>query len=86
MSTENPNYGYTRRQELSCTEQELSDYSNVVLLDREVLYVKRNDGTYDIKIGDNVTPIGELPYVIRHSEVTFSLKGNGILTISTEED
>lgn len=69
IENQNPNYGYTRRQELSCTLDELANYSNVVLLDREVLYVKQADGTYDIKIGDNKTTVGELPYVIRHSEL-----------------
>ena len=86
MSTNNPNYGYTRRQELACTLEELEQYSNVVLLDREVLYVKQLDGTYAIKIGDGVKTVSQLPYVVKHSMVKFSLNENGILTIYTEED
>ena len=65
----NPNYGYTRRQELTCTLEELVNYSNVILLKNEVLYVRQDDGTYDIKIGDGVTKVSQLQYVIRHSEL-----------------
>lgn len=63
------NPGYTRRQEFACTLEELNTYASVILYKNEVLYVLQADGSYDIKIGDGVTPVGELPYVIRFSEI-----------------
>ena len=63
------NPGYTRRQEFACTLEELNTYAAVILYKKEVLYVKQENGTYDIKIGDGVTPVGELPYVIRYSSI-----------------
>ena len=61
--------GYTRRQEFTCTLEELNTYSSVILYANEVLYVKQANGLYDILIGDGVTPVGELQYVIRYSEI-----------------
>jgi hypothetical protein len=63
------NPGYTRRQELVCTLDELNRYSQAVLYVGETLYVKQTDGTYAVKIGDGVTPVGDLPYVINYSEI-----------------
>lgn len=63
------NPGYTRRQEFACTLEELNTYASVILYKNEVLYVLQADGSYDIKIGDGITPVGELPYVIRFSEI-----------------
>lgn len=63
------NPGYTRRQEFACTLDELNTYASVILYKHEVLYVLQADGSYDIKIGDGITPVGELPYVIRFSEI-----------------
>lgn len=63
------NPGYTRRQEFACTLDELNTYASVILYKNEVLYVLQANGSYDIKIGDGVTPVGELPYVIRYSEI-----------------
>lgn len=63
------NPGYTRRKELKCTLAELSTYGSVILYDGEVLYVEQADGKYAVKIGDGVTNIATLPYVINYSEV-----------------
>ena len=63
------NPGYTRRQEFACTLEELNTYAAAVLYKNEVLYVKQADGSYDILIGDGVTPVGELQYVIRFSDI-----------------
>ena len=63
------NPGYTRRQELTCTLAELETYAGVVLYNGEVLYVKQADDTYDVKIGDGTTPVGELPYVVRYTDI-----------------
>ena len=63
------NPGYTRRQEFACTLEELEQYAAAILYKNEVLYVKQADGSYDILIGDGVTPVGELQYVIRFSEI-----------------
>jgi hypothetical protein len=63
------NPGYTRRQEFACTLEELEQYAAAILYKNEVLYVKQADGSYDILIGDGVTPVGELRYVIRFSDI-----------------
>ena len=63
------NPGYTRRKELKCTLAELSTYGSVILYDGEVLYVEQADGKYAVKIGDGVTNIATLPYVINYSDV-----------------
>lgn len=63
------NPGYTRRQEFACTLEELEQYAAAILYKNEVLYVKQADGSYDILIGDGVTPVGELQYVIRFSDI-----------------
>lgn len=63
------NPGYTRRQEFACTLAELSQYASAVLYEHEALYVKQADGTYAVKIGDGVTPVGDLPYSINYSEI-----------------
>lgn len=60
---------YVRRRELTCTLAELEANKNVVLLPSEVLYVNLGDGTYDLKIGDGQTTVGNLPYVIRMSDL-----------------
>lgn len=64
------NAGYTRRQELSCTLEEAEMYAAVVLYADEVIYIKQKDGNYAVKMGDGVTPLGELEYVINYSEIS----------------
>lgn len=79
------NPGYTRRQELVCTLDELNAYASVILYEKEVLYVRQTDGSYDIKIGDGVTPVGELPYVIRYSEIkNLKLAAENAKTLAVE--
>ncbi len=53
---------YTRRQELMCTEAQMRAKPNVVLRDKEVIYIKMNDGTLRQKMGDGVTTIINLPF------------------------
>lgn len=75
--------GYTRRQEFACTLDELEKYASAILYEHEVLYVKQADGSYDIKIGDGVTPVGKLPYVIRHSELRqMYTEMSGLITVA----
>lgn len=54
--------GFTRRKELVCTLSEMEENGAVVLLDREVIYVRQDDGEYLIKIGDGKTALSDLPY------------------------
>ena len=37
--------------------------------ENEVIYVKQEDDRYAIKIGDGVTPLIDLPYVVNYSEI-----------------
>ena len=61
MSTENA-AAVVRRQELTCTEDELLLYPNKVLAENEVLYVRMNDGTIRMKMGDGSTGVAELEF------------------------
>ena len=63
------NPGYTRRQELACTLEELERYAHAILYENEILYVKQKDGTYAAKIGDGITRVGALPYSINYCEI-----------------
>ena len=53
---------YTRRQELMCTEAQMTAKPNVVLRDGEAIYIKMKNGTIRHKIGDGVTRIIDLPF------------------------
>ena len=63
------NAGYTRRTELRCTLEEMADYGAVVLYEGEKIYVRQEDGTYAVKLGDGVTPLADLPYVVNYSDI-----------------
>ena len=63
------NPGYTRRCELKCTLSEMTTYGSVILYENEVIYVEQKDGRYAIKIGDGVTALADLPYVVNYSEI-----------------
>lgn len=52
-----------RRQEFTCTEQEIASYPDKVLAENEVIYVRMNDGTIKMKMGDGTTRIYDLPFV-----------------------
>lgn len=63
------NSGYTRRSELRCTLEEADTYSSVILYDGEVIYIQQTDESYAIKIGDGVTPLRDLAYVVNYSNI-----------------
>ena len=65
------NGAYVRRQEMVATEEELEEHGSKVLLENEKLYVRRNDGTLRIKIGDGVTPASSLPFLTVFDEKNF---------------
>lgn len=54
--------GYTRRQELTCTEAEIATYADLVLHLNEKIYVRMNSGVIRMKLGDGVTGLRDLPY------------------------
>ncbi len=56
------NAAVVRRQEFTCTEEELLIYPNKVLAENEVLYVRMKDGTIRMKMGDGSTRVYDLPY------------------------
>lgn len=57
------NAAMVRRQEFTCTEQEIASYPDKVLAENEVIYVRMNDGTIKMKMGDGTTRIYDLPFV-----------------------
>lgn len=59
--------GYTRRQELTCTLEELATYPDKVLLNNEALYVIQANGSRSVKFGDGVTSVADLPYSMDYS-------------------
>lgn len=54
--------GYTRRQELTCTEAQIATYADIVLHLNEKIYVRMNSGVIRMKLGDGVTGLRDLPY------------------------
>lgn len=54
--------GFTRRQELTCTETEMAAYADVVLYANEHIYIKMNSGMIRLKIGDGKTGLLNLPW------------------------
>lgn len=55
--------GYTRRQELVCTLQDIERYADVVLYENEIIYVINEvTGIVSAKIGDGKTGLKALPY------------------------
>lgn len=54
--------GFTRRQELTCTETEMAAYADVVLYENEHIYIKMNSGMIRLKIGDGKTGLLNLPW------------------------
>ena len=54
--------GYTRRQELVCTESEMAAYADAVLYENEKIFVRMSDGTIRMKLGDGKTGLGALPF------------------------
>jgi hypothetical protein len=54
--------GFTRRQELTCTETEMAAYADVVLYQNEHIYIKMNSGMIRLKIGDGKTGLLNLPW------------------------
>lgn len=54
--------GYTRRQELTCTEAQIATYADLVLHENEKIYVRMNSGVIRMKLGDGVTSLRDLPY------------------------
>ena len=54
--------GYTRRQELTCTEAQIAMYADLVLHENEKIYVRMNSGVIRMKLGDGVTGLRDLPY------------------------
>lgn len=54
--------GYTRRQELTCTEAQIATYADIVLHLNEKIYVRMNSGVIRMKLGDGVTGLCDLPY------------------------
>ena len=54
--------GYTRRQELTCTEAQIATYADLVLHENEKIYVRMNSGVIRMKLGDGVTGLRDLPY------------------------
>lgn len=54
--------GYTRRQELTCTEAQIATYADIVLHENEKIYVRMNSGVIRMKLGDGVTNLRDLPY------------------------
>lgn len=54
--------GYTRRQELTCTEAQIATYADIVLHENEKIYVRMNSGVIRMKLGDGVTCLRDLPY------------------------
>lgn len=63
------NSGYTRRQELRCTLEEMETYGSVILYEGEVIYVLQEDGSYAIKVGDGTTGVAALPYSVNYGEI-----------------
>lgn len=55
---------YTRRSELTCTEEQMRTYPEVILRDGEIVRVRMEDGSVREKMGDGETRISELPYVM----------------------
>ena len=60
---------YTRRAELTCTEQEFVEYGNSVLMENELLSVKRNSGRRDIYYGDGITMLKDLSPSISYDDI-----------------
>lgn len=54
--------GYTRRQELTCTEAQIATYADIVLHENEKIYVRMNSGVIRMKLGDGVMNLRDLPY------------------------
>lgn len=63
------NPGYTRRTELRCTLAEMATYGAVVPYEGETVYVKQADGSYAIKMGNGVTSLADLPYVVNFANI-----------------
>ena len=57
------NAATVRRQEFTCTEEELSLYPDKVLAKNELLYVRMNDGTIRVKMGDGRTRVYDLGFI-----------------------
>jgi hypothetical protein len=76
---------YTRRQELMCTEAQMRAKPNVVLRDREVIYIKMNDGTLRQKIGDGVTTIINLPFTQVFDGSVVQTKGDSKTAVMSQE-
>jgi hypothetical protein len=53
------------------TEEELTEHGSKVLLENEKLYVRMNDGTLRIKMGDGITPVSSLPFLTVFDEKNF---------------
>lgn len=53
-----------RKQSFTCTEDEMNSLPNKVLALNEKILVRMNDGTVRMKLGDGVTGIAALPYVM----------------------
>ena len=70
--------GYTRRQELHCTEDELRENPSAVLYKGEILRVTSNDGKRVLReiMGDGKTPVGELVSVVDHEGVRQMISEN----------
>ena len=61
--------GVLRKQELHCTVTEMESNQNKVLLDGEVIYVDCGNNRWNVKIGDGVTTVSSLPYVIEYATI-----------------
>jgi hypothetical protein len=78
--------GYTRRQEMFCTEAELKEYSTVVLYSGEILRVLSEDHTrlLYMLVGDGKTSINELPHAVDIRSIQQMISKNDKRLINVE--